>query len=72
MKTIWFRRWGWIYVPIHIAGFIITLFNIILLVPVYMAIIRSGHSVSDELYHMFVYTTCAAFWWKWVAHKTST
>jgi hypothetical protein len=71
MKTIWFKRWGWVYLPVHMAGFAITVLTIVLLVPVYMAIIRSGHSVGDDLYHMFVYTTCAAFWWKWVAHKTS-
>lgn len=71
MKTIWFKRWGWIYVPIHSIGFIITLLTILFLIPVYMAIIRNGHSVSDDLYHMFVYTTCTAFWWKWVAQKTS-
>ncbi|HEY8659324.1 MAG TPA: hypothetical protein VIM07_04105 [Chitinophagaceae bacterium] len=40
------------------------------LVPVYMAVVRNGHSVSDDLYQMFVYTTCTAFGWKWVAEKT--
>ena len=71
MKIIWFKRWGWIYVPVHVMGFLITLLTILFLLPVYMAIIRNGHSVSDDLYHMFVYTTCTAFWWKWVAQKTS-
>lgn len=59
------------YIPIHIMGFLITLLTILFLLPVYMAIIKSGHSVSDDLYHMFVYTTCTAFWWKWMAQKTS-
>jgi hypothetical protein len=59
------------YLPVHVMGFMVTFLAIAFLVPVYSAIVRNGHSVSDDLYHMFVYTTCTAFWWKWVAQKTS-
>ena len=62
MKTTWFKRWSRIYEPVHLAGFVITLLIIIFLVPVYVAIIRSGHSGGDDLYHMFVYEFCTAFW----------
>ena len=72
MNTIWFKKWGWTYFPIHLIGFIITLLTILFLIPVYAAIIRNGHSISDDLYHMFVYTSCAFFWWKWIADKTSS
>ena len=34
-----------------------------------MAVIRNGHSVSDNLYEIFVYVTCTAFWWKGIAEK---
>ena len=71
MKTIWFKKFGWMYLPISAMGVIATLLAIIFLIPVYMATIRNGHSVSDDLYQLFVYTTCTAFWWKWVAEKTS-
>jgi hypothetical protein len=71
MKQIWFKKPGWIYLPVHPMGILITFLAILFLVPVYMAIVRNGHSVSDDLYQMFVYTTCTAFWWKWVAEKTS-
>ncbi|MBD0333732.1 MAG: hypothetical protein ICV66_13890 [Chitinophagaceae bacterium] len=71
MKNVWFKQFGWVYLPVHFIGVMISLMAIIFLVPVYMAIIRNGHSVSDDLYHMFVYTTCTAFWWKWIAEKTS-
>ena len=50
--------------PAYVA--VVSTLALIFLVPVYMAIIRNGHSVSDDLYHMFVYTTCTAFWWKWL------
>jgi len=71
MKEVWFKKFGWIYFPINIMGVFVTIAAIVFLFPVYAAVIRNGHSVSDDLYQMFVYTTCAAFWWKWVAEKTS-
>jgi hypothetical protein len=71
MRSVWFKKLGWFYVPVHAMGLFVTGIAIIFLIPVYMAIVRSGHSVSDNLYQLFVYTTCTAFWWKWIADKTS-
>ena len=71
MKQIWFKKLGWIYLPVTARGVVVTFLAILFLVPVYMAVVRNGHSVSDDLYQMFVYTTCTAFWWKWVAEKTN-
>lgn len=71
MKEFWFKRFGWFYLPANAMGVLITIMAIIFLIPVYSAVIRNGHSVSDDLYEMFVYTTCTAFWWKWIAEKTS-
>jgi hypothetical protein len=71
MKTIWFKQLGWLYIPIHPAGFVITILAILFMVPVCMAVIRNGHSVTDDLYSIFVFGTCTAFWWKWIAEKTS-
>ena len=71
MKTIWFKQLGWLYIPIHPAGYHISLLAILSMVPICMAVIRNGHSVSDDLYEIFVFGTCTAFWWKWVAEKTS-
>ena len=71
MKAIWFKKWGLAYLPVHPFGVVVTLLAVLFLIPVYAAIVRNGHSVSDDLYHMFVYTTCTTFWWKWIADKTS-
>ena len=71
MKQIWFKRAGWVYVPVSAMGLMVTLLAIIFMVPICMAIVRNGHSVSDDLYQLFVYATCTAFWWKWIAEKTS-
>lgn len=71
MKTTWFRKIGWIYLPVHPLGYLVSLFAILFMIPVCMAIVRNGHSVSDDLFQIFVYGTCTAFWWKWVAENNS-
>ena len=71
MQQVWFRKAGFAYVPVHAMGFMVSIAALLFLVPVYMAITRTAHSVTDGLYQLFVYTTCTAFWWKWIAEKTS-
>ncbi len=71
MKQIWFKKAGWIYLPVNPAGLLVTLAAIAFMVPVCASAIRNTHSVSDFLYEVFVYGTCTAFWWKWVAEKTA-
>jgi hypothetical protein len=71
MKQIWFKKAGWLYLPIHAMGILITLGAIGFMVPVCMSVVRGGHSVSDNLYEIFIYASCTAFWWKWIAEKTS-
>lgn len=71
MRTIWFKHFGWIYIPVHRMGYFITLLAVLFMVPVCVAVIRDGHPVAHDLYSIFVAGTCTAFWWKWVAEKTS-
>jgi len=71
MNTIWFKRMGWIYLPVHAIGVLISVLALGLNVMFFVAIDRTSHSVSDTLINFFVYFTCVAFWWKWVADKTS-
>ena len=68
---IWFRKGSWTYLPAHPMGYIVTVMAVLFMVPVVLAVDRSAHSVTDELYQLFVYGTCTAFWWKWVAERTS-
>ena len=71
MKHTWFRKTGWLYLPVHFMGMIVTLAAISFMVPVCMAVFRNDHSISDDLYQIFVYASCTLFWWKWIAEKTS-
>jgi hypothetical protein len=71
MKTIWFKETGWTYVPVHFIGYLITLLAVLILVPVSMTVIRQGQSISHDIFQLFMYTSCTAFWWKWIAEKNS-
>lgn len=71
MNKVCFKKPGWFFLTVYPLGFLTSALAILFLIPVFMVIIRNGHSVSDDLYHIFVYTTCTAFWWKWVAEKAS-
>lgn len=71
MKTHWFKQLGPLYIPVHAYGYLVTILAIALVVPVSLAVVRNGQSVTDEIFQLFVYATCVAFWWKWIADKTS-
>jgi len=71
VKQIWFKRIGWFYRPVHPWGFLISILTVMFMVPVVIAVDRTTHSISDELYSIFVFASCTVFWWKWVAEKTS-
>ena len=70
-QQIWFKKAGPFYLPVHPAGYFVTFMAVLFMVPVTMAVVRNGHSVTDDLYSLFIYFTCTAFWWKWVAERTS-
>lgn len=67
----WFKPFGGFYLPVHPAGYVVTFMAILFMAPVTIAVLRNTHSVSDDLYKLFVYGTCTVFWWKWIAEKTS-
>lgn len=71
MKPTWFKHTSWGYAPVSPMGLLITLLAVGFLVPVVIAADRHAHSVSDELYEIFLYASCTTFWWKWIAEKTS-
>ena len=64
------------YLPTHFMGMLISLLAIVFAVLVCMAFIENGQPVSedpyeDDVYEIFIYPVCTAFWWKWIAEKTS-
>jgi hypothetical protein len=71
MKKIWFKKYGWIYIPISAIGFLIAAFTIILCVHDFLAVDRNSHSVSDTYYNFIPYGGLYIIIYMWVASNTS-
>lgn len=71
MTTQWFKKSGWIYIPISLIGILITFLHIVFCVTVFMAIDRHSHSVSDTFYGIFPYFVSAITILFWIASNTS-
>ena len=71
MTLKWFKQWGWLYVPASLPGFTIMLVTLGFCVSVFLAMDRHSHSVSDTLYSVFPFFTCAFLLWDWIGARTS-
>lgn len=71
MKTKLFRRIGWFYAPISIAGFIVFSLAVAFCVTVFLAVDRHSHSVSDTLYGVFPFFVCTFLLLDWIGSRTS-
>ena len=49
MQNIWFRKWGMIYLPSSIIGWLLSLATIAISVADFLAVDRHSHSASDTL-----------------------
>jgi hypothetical protein len=70
MKTHWFNRLGWFYIPVSLPGAIITLATLAFCVQVFLAIDHKSRSVSDTFYGVFPFFACAFLWLAWMAGRT--
>ncbi len=71
MRFTWFKKVGWIYLPVSVAGVILTLGVVAFCVTVFLAVDRNSHSVSDTLYGIFPYFVSAFTVLFWIAHHSS-
>jgi hypothetical protein len=71
MKTNWFKRIGWIHLPVSVPGAVITLAALAFCVQVFLAIDRHSHSASDTLYGVFPFFASAFLLFDWIATRTS-
>ena len=70
MKNVWFRRVGWVHLPVSVPGAVITLAALAFCVQVFLAVDHKSHSVSDTLYGVFPFFTCAFLLFDWIAGRT--
>ena len=71
MKSHWFRKVGWVYVPISGRGAIMTLCTVFFCITVFIAVDRHSHSASDTLYGISPYFVPAFTILFWIASNTS-
>ena len=70
-NQVWFKKAGWFYLPVHAMGIVVTLVMIIFLVAGCVALIRHDDAMTNNTFKIFIAASCAGFWWKWIADKTS-
>ena len=71
MKTVWFKRVGWFYLPVSVPGAVITLAALAFCAQVFLAVDRHSHSASDTLYGVFPFFACAFLLVDWIAGRTN-
>jgi len=71
MKTIWFKRCGWFYLPVSVPGALIPLAAVAFCAQVFWTVDRKSHSVSDTLYGSFPFFACSFLLLDWIAGRTS-
>lgn len=62
MKIVWFKRVGWLYLPISVPGAIIALSALAFCVQVFLAVDHKSHSVTDTLLRRVpIFRRCISF-----------
>lgn len=67
----WFARFGLIYRPASIIGWLATLLAAAFCIHIFLFVDGRSHSVSDTLYGIFPYWVPAVLAWLWLAERTS-
>lgn len=71
MKTRWFKRFGWFYVPVSVPGMVVVLLAALFCLTVFRAVDRHSHSASDTLYGVFPFFVCTFLLLDWIGSRTS-
>lgn len=71
MQKVWFKKWGWLYRPISISGWILNILAILFNIQIFLAIDRQSHSASDTLYGLFPYLISTFLLLMWIASQTN-
>jgi hypothetical protein len=70
MTRAWFAKRGWLYRPVSVAGWIVTLITSGLCIWAFLAVDRRSHSVSDTLIGVFPYVALFVIIAGWIASNT--
>lgn len=67
----WFKRWGWVYRPIHPFGYLTTLAALVFGVQVFVVLDAHAHSATDQLYQFYGFAAPTFLGWAWIGSRTS-
>lgn len=67
----WFRPSGFVFVPVSIPGWTITLLAVAFCVHIFWFVVGHSHSASDALYGVFPYWVPTFLLCVWIASQTS-
>jgi hypothetical protein len=71
MKKRWFKRYGWVYLPVSVVGSVLLLLMLLFCIQVFIAIDRHSHSASDTLFLVFPYFASCFLLLNWIGTNTS-
>ena len=71
MKTKWFKRFGWFYIPTSAPGAAVCIMAFVFCLTVFRAVDRRSHSVSDTFYGVFPFFVCAFLIVDWIGGRTA-
>ncbi|HEV2392336.1 MAG TPA: hypothetical protein VG146_08230 [Verrucomicrobiae bacterium] len=72
MKTNWFKRVGWFYLPASIPGKSLCLLSALFCLTVFRAADRHSHSVTDTLYGVIPFFVCTFLLIDWIGARSTT
>jgi len=70
MNHRWFTNWGWVFRPVSVAGWLVSLLAVAFCIQVFAAIDRHSHSATDTLYGVFPFLACCFLLLSWLASRT--
>jgi hypothetical protein len=70
MKTNWFKRFGWFYLPISLPGVTVWLLAALFCLTVFQSVDRHSRSVTDTLYGVFPFFVCTFLLLDWIGSTT--
>ena len=71
MKTIWFKKAGWIYLPVSLIGFVFTILILSVFIHDLLFVNSRAHSVSDLYYNFLPYGFIYFSIYLWIGKNTS-
>jgi hypothetical protein len=72
MNSRWFKRWGWVYLPVSWQGAVLVGLALAFCVQTFVAIDRHSHSASDTLYGVFPHFACCFLLLNWIASNATS